>query len=103
MFPEIGVGDGLSTERDLVFAHGLGTFQPGETLQLNSPEHVRIAPATGAQVILREAGMNGAPVAVTGKVGKGQVLLYGGSAGADGRELSAEERAFLWAAARGKW
>ena len=81
MFPEVGVGGALNEERALVLARDVGVLKAGSALEHASTAHVRIVPAQGAEILLRETGEKGAPVAVSGAVGKGRVILYGAAPG----------------------
>lgn len=95
MFPEVGVGAGVGAERSLVFARDLGAFKTGSPLEHASADHVRITPGPGVEILLREPGEAGAPVAVSGSLGKGRVLLYGAAPGCGPREMAEAERTLL--------
>ncbi|MFN3652701.1 MAG: family 10 glycosylhydrolase [Armatimonadota bacterium] len=95
LFPEVGVGGEVSDRRGLTVTREMAGFASGAALEHAADEHVRLLPAAGTAVLLREAGANGAPVAVMGKVGSGRVILYGSAPGTGSRPLSAEEQRFL--------
>jgi hypothetical protein len=101
MFPEVGVGADFSRDRDLLVMKAIGEFKVEDALEHAYDDHVRIAPAPAAEVLLREATEKGAPVLVAGPVGKGRVILYGAAPGYGSREMSDRERALLWALAAG--
>jgi uncharacterized lipoprotein YddW (UPF0748 family) len=95
LFPEIGVGGEFSERRAMTAATAVGAVKAGDAVEHAYVDHVRIVPAQGAEVLLREAGENGAAVAVSGKLGKGRVVLYGAAPGYGSREMGAGELALV--------
>jgi hypothetical protein len=98
VFPEVGYGTELSRQRHLITADDLPDIAPGLTFTHSYTDHVRLLPAEGATVLVREANENSAPVVVARSVGKGTVILNGMIPGYGGDWTEAEaERRVLWA------
>lgn len=97
VFPEVGYGTELSRQRHLITVSDLPGIAPGLTLTHSYTDHVRLLPAEGATVLVREANENGTPVVVARSVGKGAVILNGmiPGYGNDWTEAEAEMRV-LW-------
>jgi hypothetical protein len=96
IFPELAGADWVDSARALEVVRELGTLKPGTTLELDLGHLVRLRPANGAEVLLREAGENGAPVAVAGTSGKGRVVLYGAELGVLVRGKQSPAHELLW-------
>lgn len=74
LFPEIGRGTALAPRQALT------AMLPGQaawSLESSFRDYVRLAPASGATVLAREAGKGALPVIAAGGVGKGTVVLLG--------------------------
>jgi hypothetical protein len=74
----------------------IGAIKPGTLIPVGPSEVIWLKPAAGAEVLLREVGERGAPVAVTAPVGKGRVVMYGAGLGMAGRRILGPEQEFLW-------
>jgi uncharacterized lipoprotein YddW (UPF0748 family) len=97
LFPEVGFGTELSQQRSLVTLTDLPDIAPSLTFNHSYADHVRIMPAEGAAVLVREDGADGMPVVVARPFGKGVVVLNGMIPGYGEDWLGAEtERRVLW-------
>jgi hypothetical protein len=96
MFPEVAVGTEAGTADSLEVVPVVGGIKPGTLLPLGRSEVIWLKPANGAEVLLREVGDQGTPVAVTAPVGKGRVVMYGAGLGVAGRRIQEPEQEFLW-------
>ncbi|MGV3721159.1 MAG: glycoside hydrolase family 10 protein, partial [Actinomycetota bacterium] len=96
MFPEVAVGAEHGNAEALEAAPAIGAIKPGTIIPVGPSEVIWLKPAAGAEVLLREAGERGAPVAVTASVGKGRVVMYGAGLGVAGRRILGPEQEFLW-------
>lgn len=95
LFPEVGIGRDLQAVTMLQSSKSLGTLKAGDLLGEVATEHVRLIPAAGAEVLVTEAGETEAVVGATAPVGKGRVILYGGTPGRNGEPVSELERELL--------
>jgi uncharacterized lipoprotein YddW (UPF0748 family) len=76
MFPEIGVGMSLSSSRDLQAVIAVPEFPRSTPFQHEYGDHVQLAAGPKGQVLVTERP-SGKPVALSGTVGKGTVILCG--------------------------
>lgn len=95
LFPEVGLGQEPSAEAALQTARALGMLKAGEAIGEFAPEHLRLVPAAGAEVLVTEVGEADVAVGITAKVGKGRVILYGSAPGSNGEPVSEPERELL--------
>lgn len=96
MFPEVAVGMDYGVVESLEVVPMVGAIKPGTIIPVGPSEVIWLKPAAGAEVLLREAGEKGTPVAVTAAVGKGRVVMYGAGLSAAGRRILGPEQEFLW-------
>jgi uncharacterized lipoprotein YddW (UPF0748 family) len=97
LFPEVGYGTELSQRRGLVTVSDLPDVAPALTFAHSYLDHVRLAPANGATVLVREDGADGAAVVVARPLGRGRIVLNGMIPGYGEDWLTSEaERRVLW-------
>lgn len=95
LFPEVGSASTWAEAATFELAEAVGDRKAGAAFTPTSSGYWRIRPGEGVQILAREAGMGGAPVLVSGRVGKGRVILYGAAPGHGGREVGESEAAIL--------
>jgi hypothetical protein len=104
LFPELVADASLSPTTGLVADVGLGDLAVGGLVRHGGGDQVRITPGPSAQVLLREMASSesgeGAPVVVTGAVGRGTVILVGFLSGYLDTELGEAEARLLVALSR---
>jgi uncharacterized lipoprotein YddW (UPF0748 family) len=97
MFAEVAVAAEPGAAESLEVLKQLGEVKQGALLPVSSGLCVwRLKTASGVEVMVREAGEQGEPIAVAGTVGKGRVIMYGGAPGAGGSPILGPEQELLW-------
>jgi uncharacterized lipoprotein YddW (UPF0748 family) len=76
LFPEIGVGAALTKNKSVQVAASLRGFNKGTRFEHEFKDHAQLEVKSTSKVLLSET-KTGKPVAASGKIGKGTVILNG--------------------------